>query len=112
MRVSRISLPTIVVRVEEPTVSIPSQRARRIVLPMIAASTPPVQMPPSFVPQPLAVRAYLTQASRAGSRMSLISLSSATPCSAAAGSPELLLAEEDAERAEAADPGADHARVP
>jgi hypothetical protein len=49
-------LPTIVVRVEEPTVSMPSQRARRTVLPMIAASTPPVQMPPSFVPQPLAVR--------------------------------------------------------
>jgi hypothetical protein len=40
-----------VVRVDEPTVSIPSQRARRIVLPMIAAWTPPVQMPPSSVPQ-------------------------------------------------------------
>ena len=50
MRVPWMTLRTIVVRVEEPTVSIPSQRARRIVLPMIAASTPPVQIPPSFVP--------------------------------------------------------------
>jgi len=50
VRVPRTTLSTTVVRVEEPTVSIPSQRARRIVLPMIAASTPPVQMPPSSVP--------------------------------------------------------------
>ena len=50
MRVSRILFPTTVVLVDEPTVSMPSQRARTTVLPMIAASTPPVQMPPSSVP--------------------------------------------------------------
>jgi hypothetical protein len=48
--VSRIVFPTTVVLVDEPTVSMPSQRARTTVLPTIAASTPPVQMPPSSVP--------------------------------------------------------------
>jgi len=87
VRVSLISFPTTVVFVEEPTVSIPSHLARRIVFPMIAASTPPVQIPPSFVPHLGVVRGAYVQASRAGSRMSLMTLSSASPCIAAAGRP-------------------------
>src|ERR671922_183742 len=88
VRVSWISLPTMAVRVDEPTVSIPSHRARRTVLPMIAASTPPVQMPPSFVPQP-GVRyfAAVQQPSRDGSRMSVTTLSSTRPWRSAAGRP-------------------------
>jgi hypothetical protein len=81
-------LRTIVVRVDEPTVSMPSHLARRIVFPITAASTPPVQMPPSLVPQP-GVRyfAAVQQPSRDGSRMSLTTLSSTTPWRSAAGRP-------------------------
>ena len=70
-----ISLPTTVTRREEPTVWIPSQPVSWIRLPMIAADTPPDQMPPSWVP-----------VAAAGSSMLLISLSSATAWRAAEGS--------------------------
>src|SRR5215203_5887581 len=88
VRVSEISLSTIVVRVEEPTVSIPSHLARRTTLPITAASTPPVQMPPSSVPHPrVRYFADVQQASREGLRMSLTTLSSTRPWRSAAGRP-------------------------
>jgi hypothetical protein len=76
-RVERTSLSTTVVRVDDPTVSIPSHPVRRIELPMTAASTPRDQIPPSFVP--LFVDVFV---------MSSIRLSSASACEAAAGRPK------------------------
>ena len=88
VRVSEILFRTTVVRVDEPTVSIPSHLARRTVFPITAASTPPVQMPPSFVPQPgVLYFAAVQQASLDGSRMSATTLSSTTPWRSAAGRP-------------------------
>src|ERR1700750_869614 len=48
--VSAVSFAVPAVPVDEPTVSMPSTPVRRIVLPTIAACTPPDQMPPSDVP--------------------------------------------------------------
>ena len=111
MRVLRIVFPTTVVRVDEPTVSMPSQRARRTVLPMIAASTPPLQMPPSFVPH-LGAVAWFGVAPVAG-RVADVGddVVEREAVQRGGGAAVLLLREQDAVRAEASDSRSDDARV-
>ena len=111
MRVLRISFPTTVVRVDEPTVSMPSQRARRIVLPMIAASTPP-RPDASLVRPALRGRVRLGGAPVAG-RVADVGddVVESEAVQRRGGAAVLLLREQDAVRAEASNPRSDNAHV-
>ena len=89
----------------------PSHLARRIVFPMIAASTPPDQMPPSFVPHlSCGVRRVGAGVARRVANVAdhVVERQSVERC---CGTAEFLLREQDAEGTEAANPSPDDARV-